>query len=370
MMRRGLDRLIAWLAPAHRQKWARAMQAELAAIGNQRDLLAFALGCLIACCRFHLERDILIRRMGSGFVTDRFSLFTLAGGLAAGLVGLAYLLVAGAPLTMLMVNGAAILIGTFLLLGLRVSVRISDDFIMITACGGAVILLATAIFGHAVEEARRWFVIGPFFIQTSLVVLQILVTGFARLQNRVTLAAMVLAAAAMAIQPDRAMAAMLFVAVALVARFRPSRLTFGAAAFCAIAFATTLLLPDRLPAVPFVDHILWTGFDISLWVGVALWAGCLLLVCPILFVPGAERGITHYVFAGSWLTLIAAAAMGAYPTPVVGYGASAIIGYFMGLLFVPPAKEPRLASTDIQPGSPDLDQQNPPLRSDPASFAF
>lgn len=369
-MRRGLAGLIGWMTPVHREKWARAMQAELAAIDNSREAFAFTFGCLIACCRFHLERDNLVKQMGSGLMTDRFSLLTLACGLTAGLIGLAYLLVAAAPLTMVMVNGASILIGIFLVIGLRTSVRISDDFVMIVTCGGALILLGTATFGAAVDEARRWLVIGPFFVQTSLILLPILATGFARLQNRATLSAIVLAAAAMAIQPDRAMAAMLFVAVAIVGLLRPGRVTIGASIFCAIAFAITLLLPDRLPAVPFVDHILWTGFDIGLWVGAALWAGCILLVCPILFVPKGERSVTQYVFAGSWLTLIAAAAMGAYPTPLVGYGASAIIGYFLGLLFVQPAKQASLAGADVRSGLSDVDPENPQLRNVPASFAI
>lgn len=370
MMRTRLDRLIWWLAPVHRKKWAQAMQAELAAIANKREAMAFAFGCLIACCRFHLERETLVQKMGSDFVTDRFSVLALGGGLAAGLIGLTYLLVADAPPTMVMVNGASILIGIFLALGLRGSVRISNQFIMIVASGGALILLATATFGFAIDETRRWLAIGPFFIQTSLILLPMLVTGFARLQNHATLLAIVLAASAMAIQPDRAMAAMLFVAVALVGLFRPGRLTFGAALFCAIAFGATMLLPDRMPAVPFVDHILWTAFDIDLWVGLALWAGCLMLVCPIILVPKGERTVTHYVFAGSWLTLIAAAAMGAYPTPIVGYGASAIIGYFLSLIFVQPAKQARLTGDDVRGSLSGVDETNLPLRNNPGSFAI
>ncbi len=370
MMRRGLAALIGWMTPVHREKWSRAMQAELAAIDNNREVLAFAIGCLIACSRFHLERENLVRQMESSLMTDRFSLLTLACGLTAGLVGLAYLLVADAPITMVIVNGAAVLIGLFLTIGLRGSVRTGNDVIMLILSGGSLILLATATFGHAVEEARRWLVIGPFFVQTSLILLPMLVTGFARLQNRVTLAAMGLAAAAMAIQPDRAMAAMLFVAVTMVSLFRPSRITFGAALFCTAGFAITLLLADRLPAVPFVDHILWTGFSISPWVGLMLWGGCLLLVCPMMFVPKAERSISQYVFAGSWLTLIAAAAMGAYPTPMVGYGASAIIGYFMGLLFVRPAKQTHLASDGVRSDRSEPGEAQPPLHNKPASLAI
>ncbi|MEH6791737.1 hypothetical protein [Parasphingorhabdus sp.] len=369
MSRRALQRMVLWLAPGHRRSWAQAMVAEIAAIEDRRAATHFALGCLVACARFQLEQEIWARRIGSGLVTDRFSILTLGCGLAGGLVGLSYLLIAGAPLTMVTVNGAAILIGLFFALGLRASVRINDQVIMGVAFAGALILLGTATFGHAVEEARRWLAIGPFFIQTSLILLPILVTGFARLQNPATATAMVLTAAAMAIQPDRAMAVMLFVAVALVGLFRPGRLTFGTAMACAIALAITLLLPDRLPAVPFVDHILWTGFAIGPWVGLLLWAGCLTLVCPILFVPGAQRTVPQHVLAGSWLTLIAAAAIGAYPTPVVGYGASAILGYFLSLLFLQPLPQGRATEAGLQDDPSNSDETSPPLRSSISSFA-
>ena len=362
-----LTRLIRWIAPGHRQKWAEAMIAEIAAIENGREATIFALSCLIACCRFHLERQIWEKRIGSGLLTDRFSVLTLACGLAAGLAGLGYLLVGGAPPTMVMINGAAILIGIFLTLGLRASVRITDDLIMIVASAGALALLGTATLGTTVADARRWLVMGPFFIQTSFILLPILVTGFARLQNPAMTTAIVLAAAALAIQPDRAMAAMLFVAVAIVGLFRPGRLTLGASMACGIAFAITLLRPDRLPAVPFVDHILWTGFALAPWVGVMLWAGCLLLVYPILLMPRTERTVPQYAFAGSWLTLIVASAMGAYPTPVVGFGASAIIGYFLSLIFLSPTNQAQGVGDAGPASTPQADNATPPLRTSASS---
>ncbi|MFT5331168.1 MAG: hypothetical protein ACI9TB_001241 [Parasphingorhabdus sp.] len=368
MMRRALERLILWLAPDHRKKWAQAMTAEMAVIENSRKAVAFALGCLIACCHFRLEFNIA--QTGSRVVKDRFVILTFIAGVAAGLIGLAYLLVSGAPLTKILVNGGAIVIGILLAMSLRLSARATDSVVTAIALIGAFILFGTAIFGFAIEDARRWLLIGPFFIQTSLILLPLIAVSFARVQNFRTTVAVLVAAFAMAAQPDRAMAAMLFVAVAIVGTFRPNRLTVSAALFCTMTFATTLLLPDRLPAVPFVDHILWTAFDTGLWVGLMLWAGCLLLVCPIIFVAKAQRTVLHYVFASCWLTLIAAAAIGAYPTPIVGYGASAIIGYFLSLIFLQSRSLGRLAGDEVRSGATEADEAMPPLRNSPPYFAI
>ena len=41
------------------------------------------------------------------------------------------------------------------------------------------------------------------------------------------------------------------------------------------------------------------------------------------------------VFGTVWLGVIVAAALGNYPTPLVGYGGSAILGYALSLSFMP-----------------------------------
>lgn len=370
MMARAVEQLILRLAPEHRKSWAQAMTAEISVIEDNREAIAFTLGCIIACCRFRLESNRSPAKTGNSNVKDRFVILTFASGVVAGLIGLAYLLVSGAPLTMVIVNGGAIVVGIFLALSLRLAARANDHVITMTALIGAFILFGTAIFGYAIEDARRWLLIGPFFIQTSLILLPLIAICFARVQNFWTALAVVVAAFAMAGQPDRAMAAMLFVAVVIVGLMRPNRLTVSASVFCTMTFSTTLLVPDRLPAVPFVDHILWTAFDIDLWVGLALWTGCLLLVGPILFVRKAKRTILHYVFASCWLTLITAAAMGAYPTPIVGYGASAIIGYFLSLTFLQSKPRRRLVGNDVRSGVSDSDEALPPLRNSAPSFAI
>jgi hypothetical protein len=42
------------------------------------------------------------------------------------------------------------------------------------------------------------------------------------------------------------------------------------------------------------------------------------------------------VFGAAWLAVVAAAALGNYPTPLVGYGGSAILGYLISLIGLPP----------------------------------
>lgn len=294
---------------------------------------------------------------------DKFFLLTFSSALAACLIGLVYLVVSGAPNTMLIVNGAAAMLGISLAIAAIHYLRITHNFVTMVSLVSAFALLGTAIFGYAIEDARRWALVGPFFIQVSLVLLPLIALSFARLQNFWTTLAVIVACIAMALQPDRAMAAMLSAAVAVVCWLRPSKLSVGALIVCFLGFLVTLLLPDKLPAAPYVDHILWTAFDINIIVGLSLWLGCLALITPIFFLPGNERSVIHYTFAASWFVIIAAAAMGAYPTPIVGYGASAIIGYFLSLIFMQPVGQMRSVEGPGAADQADSDREDLSLRS-------
>jgi hypothetical protein len=53
------------------------------------------------------------------------------------------------------------------------------------------------------------------------------------------------------------------------------------------------------------------------------------------------------VFGTIWFSAVAAAALGNYPTPLVGYGGSAIVGYLFSVAMLPrPAQS---AATGVMP---------------------
>lgn len=117
----------------------------------------------------------------------------------------------------------------------------------------------------------------------------------------------------------------------------PPTKSLVALAASAIGFAVTLARPDPMPAVPYVDQILYTSFDVHAGAGLAVIAGSALLLVPAII--GCHRdtgnGGTYIAFGAVWFAAIAAAALGNHPTPIVGYGGSAIIGYVLSLLALP-----------------------------------
>lgn len=337
--------------PARLSCWARAMQHEIEQIDGDRQALLFACGCLWAAAlerlSFSARGKDMIRRWQDALHEPRA--IGVASAVAATLLGLFYLVAAGAPARYVVVNFAALVLGLVALGGVdRAALVDRPSNGRVVALLGAA-LLATALFGASVDGASRWIWIGPLSVQVSLVLLPFMLVAFARHGGRMGAAGMALAALALALQPDRAMAGMLALGLAALATARRDALSLAALAAALASFAATLARPDALPAVPFVDRILYTGFAVHPLAGAAILLGLGLLVLPAL--AGRLRDPADRVFGALWIGAIAAAALGNYPTPVVGYGGSAILGYVLSLAAFPPRLRERRSSSSEERGA-------------------
>jgi cell division protein FtsW (lipid II flippase) len=197
----------------------------------------------------------------------------------------------------------------------------------------AAVLVATALFGASADGATRWIRVGSLGVQVSLLFLPLMIVIFARHRDAAGTAGLIVAALALALQPDRAMAGVLAASLLTLAILRFD-IRVGIALLAAgIGFAVTLVRPDTSPASPWVDRILYTSFDVHPLMGAAVMTGALLLVVPAVYGFGKSSAHRHVyaVFGMVWIGVIVAAALGNYPTPLVGYGGSAVLGYVLSL---------------------------------------
>ncbi len=373
---------VARLLPRHMSSWSRAMAHELVEIPDDHAALLFAAGCLRAAVSIAAAERLGALRaflfpppppprspMAMKRISPQPRLLGLICGSAAVGMGIAYMEAAGAPPRYLLVNLMALVLGgtAWLALGRTWNSRLSGAGPAVLAL--SVALLLTALFGASADGVSRWVYLGPLALQVSLVVLPVMAVLYARRPDSAGTAGMVVAALALALQPDRAMAAVLAVSLLAVAFEARSRLSILAATASILAFGWTLILPDSLPASAFADRILYTAFDVHPLAGAAVVAGSALLLAPALLAArggGADRA-AFLAFGGCWAAVVAAAALGNYPTPLVGYGGSAVLGYLLSAALLPGLVRETAAGASL-PGAGagaegDPDRTMPELRA-------
>jgi hypothetical protein len=368
-------RLAAALLPAPLRGWGRAMAGEARAIGRPIAALRFALGCLGCALReaifFHLltlrpqpdaadtatpsNRETPPMPM-SNRLAERPQLLAMFCAAGATGLGLAYMTVAGAPIRYLAINGVALVLGCLVLTALRRTFRPSD-----AAQGAIALLLAgslllTALLGVSADGVTRWISAGGVPLQPSLMLLPLLALGFARKSDSLSTLAVAIAALALALAPDRAMAGALAAGMVALALVRPGRHSLIALGAALAAFAATLLRPDRSPAMPFVDQILFSSFDVHPLAGAAVVGGAALLLVPAIvgLVRDPEHRAAYAMFGAVWLAVILAAALGNYPTPLVGYSGSAVLGYLLSVIGLPSSARDFAATRETGMTMPEL----------------
>lgn len=256
-----------------------------------------------------------------------------AAACVAVLGGCLLLVVIGAPLRMPLTNFAALLIGLSIIALVKLAgssglpAKAVDRVLLVVAFS----MPATAVFGQPLEGVSRWIVIAGLTVQPSYIAVPIVAVALASRPSAIRAAAAAVAAAGAALQPDAGGAALLLggLAGAMIARPR-ARALLGAFAIAAAALAVALWRAPGLPPVPFVEGILATAFSRGPVSTALMVVGLVAALLPAVLAKGRDRHAA-LSFAGVWAAGMAASVSGNYPTPLFGFGGSAILGYLLSL---------------------------------------
>jgi hypothetical protein len=346
-----LLRSLAGLAPDRMSDWAEAVRAEAASIDDDGEALRFA-----AETGGGLALTFLWARLGDALALSPDGAEPrLAAAFAATVavaIGVAHLCVAGAPFSMIVVNIASLVIGLAMLAGAtrwHLLSRDSHDPSMVIMAG---LLVLTSMFGISSQGAARWVAIGSLMVQPSLILLPALLIMFVRNRTGAGVAAIIVAAVAMALQSDRAMAGAMFSGMAVLWIWHRNGQVAVALAATGTSFLITLARTDSMLPARFTEGVLISSWQSHPLIGIAVALGAAMLLLPCAVSRG-NRNIaseTSSVFGAIWLAIILAAILGDYPAPLVGYGGSAIIGYLLSACMLPP-KQPlhRMLPTHPKP---------------------
>ncbi|MEO1219804.1 MAG: hypothetical protein AAFY42_00445 [Pseudomonadota bacterium] len=243
------------------------------------------------------------------------------------LAGVIYLWMAGAPGSFVLINSAALAVGSGLIATLRLP---GSSRTRLVIAGALLCLLAMPmLLGPSVDGIERWVSLGGFTLHTGFLAAPLLVRIAASEQRTGTwilLVAIVLAFS----QPDFATCLALSLGALAAAICKRQGAMFavgvlGLAASLGASFAVSL------PPQPFVERVLpklWAASPLAAGaLGLALLSGAAAL-CLSQQMPKTQR----WAVLGTMLGFLTAAALSDYPYPLIGYGAASILGFAISLL--------------------------------------
>jgi len=223
----------------------------------------------------------------------------------------------------------------------RHTVSRTSQALVVIATAAALLLLSSTLLAPGVDSIRRWISVGPVQLHAGFVALPVLIivaSAVARSESSrapwIAGVSTMIAAAVLAFQPDasQAIAFAIAVLVVLVQRKSASRMEWIAAAVCVGASALALSRPDPLEAVPYVEGIV----QLAASSGAALLAAAIvsLVLLPLRFVMHFVKHRDRHEglgLAAYFVAVCIAAFVAPFPVPILGYGLSPLLGYFVAL---------------------------------------
>jgi hypothetical protein len=206
------------------------------------------------------------------------------------------------------------------------------------AVAAAAFLLLAATFGDAgIDGVHRWIRVGPLYLHAGAIAVPALIVA---LNEAVDWSMSLLSVAVMlllTLQPDAAQATAFGIALlVMILRRRRSMITVATGIITFACVVAVWKRPDPLAAVPHVEGIVGLAAQSGLpWLIAAL-ASLILLPAPFV-VAGWRRTAPESAAAALFVyfvMLCVSPALGAFPVPLLGFGLSPILGYFIALAWL------------------------------------
>jgi cell division protein FtsW (lipid II flippase) len=202
-----------------------------------------------------------------------------------------------------------------------------------TAALGLTFVMAGAMGVH------RWIHVGPLTLYAAAVFLPILIIALGAFdafggKPRWSLLTVGVAAAILALlQPDAAQATAFSGAACtlLVGSKRRSAAAWAAVVVIAVLAALTWTRVDPLPPVPYVEGILQLARQTGALRLATAVGGLAVSLLPFVIARRSCRSATPHALGVYFCVCMLTPLFGHFPVPLVGYGLSPIVGYFVGL---------------------------------------
>lgn len=184
--------------------------------------------------------------------------------------------------------------------------------------------------GVSMEGVRRWIDLGSIQLHAASLLVPLAVWAAARRLDAASAIPLAAILAVLAAQPDAAAVLALSLGVGAVALVDKSkrRWGLGVVAIGAVCAGWALSRPDPLPAVGHVELVVRKSLEASPTIG-ALAAVALLILPTAMLWP--RRTPATLALAAAWAGFVLANLIANYPAPVIGAGASPVLGWLLSI---------------------------------------
>ena len=246
--------------------------------------------------------------------------------------GLVFMTMGGAPIHFILVNAATLLL-VAVLIWIVPSIPTGNVRPILTLIIAGLIA-ATLVSGIAIDDVRRWLPLGPLRLHAGMLLLPAFMVVIQRIDQRFAFAATVAVALTISVQPDLASALALSLSAVIVALSHRSNWSFAAAVISIAVLLVSIFNMVQLPPVAFVEMVIPSASSIHPVLAIALIVSLFsAIIWPIrlLQISDQTRRTERLAFVASIAGFAIASLTGSYPVPFLGYGASPIIGYGLGV---------------------------------------
>lgn len=212
------------------------------------------------------------------------------------------------------------------------------------AASACLAVIAATFLTPGVDGVHRWVGFAGVRLHAGHLVTPALLGWLADERRRGRAPGLLVASALLALQglhwlqPDAGQASAVALAAIVMAVATPTRVAAWVAAILSLALAAaTWWRPDPLQPTPFVEDILARAFAQHLGLGVAALAsllGALLAFAAPWSYCGAASPLARHTLAAYFAAVVGITAIGAFPVPLLGFGAAPVLGLFAGLSIV------------------------------------
>ncbi|WP_369899516.1 FtsW/RodA/SpoVE family cell cycle protein [Bacillus manliponensis] len=203
-----------------------------------------------------------------------------------------------------------------------------------------IFLLALTFIDPGIDDVHRWISLGPIKLYIASIVLPLLILLLGRFlsQNNwgKTFLITCIVTVILFLQPDASQLTAFVIPMALLLWRKADAKVSRALSVCMlfVFIALSWIYLDHLAPVLYVEDImdlvrkLGTGWSI---IGIM---SLLLLPAPFIFSPPSQEKLVSFCIGLYFLILLISAYIGHFPVPLMGYGVSPIIGYFIAITWL------------------------------------